>query len=127
MEYEFTTGRWAKGRLWSFCTTSAVAARLGHRTWSDSLDTKDSYDDMNFTEPYLSTITARTLVFYGDRDELFPVDIAVGTYRAIPRAALWIIPNGGHIPIFGAMASAFQDQALAFLGSDAVGRAASRE
>ena len=29
---------------------------------------KDSYDDMNITAPYLSTITARTLIMQGDRD-----------------------------------------------------------
>lgn len=79
---------------------------------------KDSYDDMNFTEPYLSTITARTLIVHGDRDEFFPVDIAVGMYRAIPHSALWIIPNSGHIPILGALAPVFQEEALAFLGSE---------
>lgn len=60
---------------------------------------KDSYDDMNFTAPYLSTIKARTLIIHGDRDEFFPVSIPVEMYRAIPNAALWIIPNGGHVPI----------------------------
>jgi pimeloyl-ACP methyl ester carboxylesterase len=79
---------------------------------------KDSYDDMNFTEPYLSTITARTLIVHGDRDEFFPVDIAADMYRAIPRSALWIVPNGGHIPILGALAPVFQDEALAFLGTE---------
>lgn len=29
---------------------------------------KDSYDDMNFTPPYLSTIKAKTFVVHGDRD-----------------------------------------------------------
>jgi pimeloyl-ACP methyl ester carboxylesterase len=76
---------------------------------------KDSYDDMNFTEPYLGTITARTLIVHGDRDEFFPVGIPAEMYGAIPRAYLWIIPNGGHIPIFGKRADVFQDQALAFL------------
>lgn len=60
---------------------------------------KDSYDDMNFTGPLLSTITARTLIIHGDRDEFFPVAIPVEMYRSIPRAALWIVPNGGHVPI----------------------------
>ncbi len=76
---------------------------------------KDSYDDMNFTEPYLATITARTLIVHGDRDEFFPVDIPVQMYGAIPRSYLWIIPNGGHIPVFGKAAAIFQDKALAFL------------
>ncbi len=60
---------------------------------------KDSYDDMNFTGPYLSTITARTLIVHGDRDAFFPVTIPVEMYRSIPQSALWIIPNGGHVPI----------------------------
>jgi pimeloyl-ACP methyl ester carboxylesterase len=61
---------------------------------------KDSYDDMNFTGPYLGTIKARTLIVHGDRDEFFPVAIPVEMYQSIPNAALWIIPNGGHVPIF---------------------------
>jgi pimeloyl-ACP methyl ester carboxylesterase len=60
---------------------------------------KDSYDDVNFTRPYLSTITARTLIVHGDRDEFFPVAIPVEMYQSIPRAALWIVPEGGHVPI----------------------------
>ena len=62
---------------------------------------KDSYDDMNFTRPYLGTITASTLVVQGDRDQFFPVEIPFEMYRAIPRSYLWIIPNGGHVAIFG--------------------------
>jgi pimeloyl-ACP methyl ester carboxylesterase len=62
-------------------------------------DFKDSYDDMNFTLPYLSTIKARTLILHGDRDAHFPVMIPVDMYRSIPRAYLWIVPNGGHVPI----------------------------
>ena len=62
---------------------------------------RDSYDDMNFTAPFLGTIRARTLIVHGDRDEFFPVDIPVRMYRTIPDAALWIIPRGDHVPIFG--------------------------
>jgi pimeloyl-ACP methyl ester carboxylesterase len=56
----------------------------------------DSYDDMNFTPPYLSTITARTLVVDGDRDPFFPVAIHVEMYHNIPHSYLWIVPNWGH-------------------------------
>jgi pimeloyl-ACP methyl ester carboxylesterase len=59
---------------------------------------KDSYDDMNFTAPLLSTIKARTLILHGDRDQFFPVSIPVEQYRSIPRSYLWIVPNGGHVP-----------------------------
>ncbi|OJT19553.1 alpha/beta hydrolase [Archangium sp. Cb G35] len=76
---------------------------------------KDSYDDMNFTPPYLSTISARTLIVHGDRDPLYPVNLAVEMYTAIPRAALWVVPNGGHGPVFGPMAPRFREMALEFL------------
>jgi pimeloyl-ACP methyl ester carboxylesterase len=75
---------------------------------------KDSYDDMNFTPPSLGRITARTLVVYGDRDPLYPVEMALAMYRAIPRSALWVEPNGGHGPIFADPAH-FAQKALAFL------------
>jgi pimeloyl-ACP methyl ester carboxylesterase len=76
---------------------------------------KDSYDDMNFTPPLLGSIKARTLIVHGDRDGLVPIDIPVEMYRAIPGAALWIVPTGGHIPIFGRHLREFQDVSLAFL------------
>lgn len=60
----------------------------------------NNFDDMNFTAPSLSTITARTLVVHGDRDRFFPVEIPVSIYRSIPNAALWIIPGGDHAPIY---------------------------
>lgn len=60
----------------------------------------DNYDDMNFTAQSLSTITARTLVVHGDRDNFFPVEIPVNIYRSIPDASLWIIPGGDHVPIY---------------------------
>jgi len=83
--------------------------------WTRSL--KDSYDDMNFTPDTLSRITASTLVVYGDRDPLYPVEMAVEVYRAIPRSALWIVPKGGHGPIFLGVAAQFVQTALAFLRS----------
>jgi len=61
----------------------------------------DSYDDMNFTPPYPSTIQARTLIVQGDRDFLYPVEISVEMARAIPKSSLWIVPNAGHGPIGG--------------------------
>lgn len=81
--------------------------------WGRSL--KDSYDDMNFTPPLLATIKASTLIVYGDRDFLYPVEMATEMYRAIPNSALWIVPNGGHGPIFFDAAPQFAQTALAFL------------
>ncbi|HVP56189.1 MAG TPA: alpha/beta hydrolase [Candidatus Eisenbacteria bacterium] len=81
--------------------------------WTRSL--KDSYDDMNFTPGDLSAIRARTLIVQGDRDFLYPVEMSVEMYRAIPIAALWIVPNASHGPIFFDKAAHFAETALAFL------------
>lgn len=75
----------------------------------------DSYDDMNFTLPYLSTIQARTLIVQGDRDPFYPVEISVEMARAIPQSSLWIIPNAGHGPIGGERWPLFVKTALEFL------------
>jgi pimeloyl-ACP methyl ester carboxylesterase len=75
----------------------------------------DSHDDMNFTPPALSRITAPTLIVYGDRDFLYPIEMAVDMYRAVPRSTLWVVPNGGHGPVFLDAAPLFVKTALAFL------------
>lgn len=71
-------------------------------------------DDMNFTPQNLAAIQARTLVVHGDRDNFFPVEIAVNMYNSIPNSALWIIPNGDHVPIFD-LSIPFTSTALRFL------------
>jgi pimeloyl-ACP methyl ester carboxylesterase len=73
------------------------------------------YDDVNFTPPYLRTIAADTLIVFGDCDPLYPTSLALELHAAVPRSHLWVVPNGGHGPIFGERASAFTDTALAFL------------
>lgn len=78
---------------------------------------KDSYDDMNFTPPYLATITARTFIIEGDRDQFFPVSIPVEMYQSIPHAYLWIVPHGGHVPI-GEHAAEFTRLTQEFLRGD---------
>jgi len=70
---------------------------------------------MAFTPPLLASITAKTLVVHGDRDDFFPVPIPVEMYRSIPNSYLWIVPNGGHVPI-GDHAEEFKRLALEFLG-----------
>jgi pimeloyl-ACP methyl ester carboxylesterase len=74
-----------------------------------------TYDDVNFTPPLLSTITARTLIVFGDRDFLYPVSIAFELHSAIPRSFLWVVPNGPHGPIFGPHAARFASTAIEFL------------
>jgi len=85
--------------------------------WKHARGFADDRDDMNFTAAALSGITARTLIVHGDRDPLYPVELAVELLRGIPNAALWVVPNGGHGPIFGEQAAPFVRTATAFLDS----------
>jgi len=79
---------------------------------------QDSYDDVNFTKPYLSTIQANTLIIHGDRDVLFPVDLALYMYEAIPESYLWVIPNAGHSLVLGDHADDIKRVALDFFTKD---------
>ena len=83
--------------------------------WRHAREFADDRDDMNFTAATLSTITARTLIVHGDRDPLYPVEQAVELFRGIPDASLWVVPNGGHGPIFGEQAAAFVATSRSFL------------
>ena len=83
--------------------------------WDWTRGMEHSYDDMNFTPPALSKIVARTLIVYGDRDPLYPVEMAVEMYRAIPHAALWVLPESGHGPVFLDAAAHFAQSSMAFL------------
>jgi pimeloyl-ACP methyl ester carboxylesterase len=106
-----------------FSDAEWTAQRLRHQHGDDQIrmlfdqmrDLKDSYDDMAFTPPLLATITARTLIVHGDRDPLYPVELALEMYRAIPGSSLWVVPNGGHGPIFGAMAAPFVEASVKYL------------
>ena len=97
------------------CATTDAQGRALSKQFGDF---KDSYEDMNFTPPLLGTIKARTLIVHGDRDEFFPVSIPVEMYRAISGSALWIVPEGDHVPIFGPRARAFQEVVVPFLKGD---------
>jgi pimeloyl-ACP methyl ester carboxylesterase len=87
--------------------------------WDWTRGMAESHDDMNFTPASMSKITAPTLIVYGDRDPLYPVEMAVEMYRAIPRSALWVVPNGGHGPVFFDAAVHFAQTALAFFRTSA--------
>jgi pimeloyl-ACP methyl ester carboxylesterase len=83
--------------------------------WRHAREFADDRDDMNFTAGSLSKITARTLIVHGDRDPLYPVELAVELFRSIPNAQLSVVPNGGHGPIFGNQARPFIQTATSFL------------
>ena len=74
-----------------------------------------SYDDLNFTPPLLSTIKARAFIIQGDRDPLYPVELSVEMFKAIPNSRLRIVPNAGHGPVIGPRWPEFIQTASAFL------------
>jgi pimeloyl-ACP methyl ester carboxylesterase len=75
----------------------------------------DSYEDMNFTPPYLSTINSKTLILHGDRDEFFPVHIPVLLHDSIPDSYLCILPNTMHSIISGVHSETARKIVLDFL------------
>ena len=72
-------------------------------------------DDVNFTPAVLATIRARTLIVFGDKDPLYPVRLAFELHEGIPGSSLWVVPNGGHGPVFGPHAARFAQRAMDFL------------
>jgi pimeloyl-ACP methyl ester carboxylesterase len=106
-----------------FSETERRAMRLRHVHGDDQIQAlvaqtrrfAVNHHDVNFTPAVLSAITADTLIVFGDRDFLYPVSIAFELHAAIPRSYLWVVPNGGHGPIFGPHTAAFVATATAFL------------
>ena len=69
--------------------------------------------------PPLDRIRARTLIIHGDHDKFFPPRVAVAMYDAIPKAYLWVVPDGGHLPGFdGRGAATVAATIRAFLGGE---------
>ena len=65
----------------------------------------------------VSTITAPTLIVWGERDNLVPVRVAQQWHDAIPGSRLEIIPRARHVPMFE-NSSAFVEVLLDFLRDD---------
>jgi pimeloyl-ACP methyl ester carboxylesterase len=83
--------------------------------WEQAAAFHKSYKDMNFTPPLLSKIKAKTLIVHGDRDPLYPVDIAFEMFRNIPNSDLWIVPNGEHVPLSNNFIQPFINYIINFL------------
>ncbi len=77
-----------------------------------------NYSSDEITKPYLSTIQAKTLIIHGDRDNFFPVDVALYMFEAIPDSYLWVIPNAGHALVLGDHADDIKRVALDFFTKD---------
>lgn len=106
-----TDVEWQQMRKWHIHGDEQIRA-----LWMQANAFKDSYDDMNFTPPLLATITARTLIVHGDKDPCYQNRLITEMSDAIPNSNLWIVPNGGHGPVFGKLRDAFVETALDFLG-----------
>ena len=48
----------------------------------------------------LKTLPINVLIVWGDRDPAFPLEIPMEMYRSLPNAALWVIPQQGHTPLW---------------------------
>ena len=88
--------------------------------------------DVGFTTDSLAAVSADTLIVFGDRERfqgepLYPVSLAFELHDAIPGSFLWVVPNGGHGPIFGAHAPAFVATAIPFLRGEWRATATSRD
>ena len=53
-------------------------------------------DYQGLTPGDLRRIDTPTLVFVGDRDEMYSLDLMVSLYRALPNAELAVCPNADH-------------------------------
>jgi pimeloyl-ACP methyl ester carboxylesterase len=104
---------------WEFMRRSHAYGEEQIRSlWRQANAFKDSYDDMNFSPALLSAIKAKTLIVHGDRDPLYPITIPVEMARSIKASYLWIIPGGGHSPVFGKMVDSFRKTTSAFFADE---------
>jgi len=76
----------------------------------------DDHPDFDLSPEHLAVAQARTLIVLGDRDSQQAVECGVEMYRAIPQAALWIVPGEGHDAGMNRDPEAFARTALRFLG-----------
>lgn len=56
--------------------------------------------DPQISTDELKKVTARSLIVHGDND-FVPVSQAFSIYQHIPKAHLWVVPNGWHLPQVG--------------------------
>lgn len=62
---------------------------------------RNVYGDPSLTPDQIAKIKARTLIVHGDND-FVPVSQAWEIFQGIPKAHLWVSPNTGHGPHYGA-------------------------
>ena len=74
----------------------------------------------------LKSLPTNTLLVWGDRDPAFPLELPMEMYRALPNAALWVIPQQGHTSLWEDMggddsaAAVFRKIAKEFLAQEQI-------
>lgn len=82
----------------------------------------------HITSETLKSLSMNTLIVWGDRDPAFPLELALEMYRGLPNAALWVIPQQGHTPLWVDMggdasaADAFRKLAKEFLSQETISK-----
>ena len=69
------------------------------------------FDRFALSSRDLAGFRTKTLIVWGDRDFLFPLQLAFEMHDAIPDSALWVIPGEAHAPAWTSryVASLFPD------------------
>lgn len=77
------------------------------------------YGDPSFTPDVLQAIKAKTLIIHGDND-FAPVSNAWELHQNIPNSHLWIVPQGGHVPLIDNIKykNEYTSRILEFLNGD---------
>jgi pimeloyl-ACP methyl ester carboxylesterase len=102
---------------------SAMRAQHAHgdaqieAIWGVPQQFADDIGDLTLSAIDLATIRAKTLIVSGDRDPLYPIELAMELYQGIRDSALYIVPGGGHLPIFSKERAPFVARALGWLGA----------
>jgi pimeloyl-ACP methyl ester carboxylesterase len=78
--------------------------------FNPTLDYKIQLNDKD-----LNGFNFNTLIIHGDRDEILGIEPAIELHKNIPKSALWIVPNTGHIAINKSNQKIFLSTSLQFL------------
>jgi pimeloyl-ACP methyl ester carboxylesterase len=81
----------------TFVQRSTVASFVSHRAdWNHAIDQLKSPPDRTLLDSLAPIIQARTLVLWGEADQLFHPSIARRLASRIPNSTLVIVPACGH-------------------------------
>lgn len=71
--------------------------------------------------PALGSVSAATLIVWGERDHMVPLSVGKVLHQAIPRSHLHVVEAAGHVPMFE-QPQRFSEVVLAFLEGESAER-----